>query len=802
MIANPILYSFAVANHPNLLTWACEFGEVGVVKKLLAAGVNPNIPAAGVYLGRSHRMEGYTSWRIKHWPHDERKTAALSVLDNIYRYDAPELSYPSYPRKVGEILEFQPNMHEPNMHENIVLYPKDHYGYYWFPLHGAAMAGSLEIVKLLVDAGAHLDAPSRGLSDCRGAKWLSPSQQTLWTPLHTALSFRNEATANLLLNLGASPNVEYTPPTVRQSTALHWAAVGGCLSTIRLLLGSESKNRGISVDVQDWEGFTPLMWALGTTKSTETMKCLLDYGANMEVRCIPNRYEGEATAILHACDNGWYRDVDFLMKAGAKVDYSDLSALERCLATLGGLPERRQETYRLVQLESNEEYKRRAIEYPHCQYIYRRPLFADVSMKGNFSGMLRVTQELIRRGANIHGSRNAGHSPLVRACAARLVPIVETLIAAGSPVDQEDARGMTPLLAAVVGLDGRFLQEPQLEATLKLYSRDYETIECLLRHRADPNKAIASGQTALVSACKLMAGKRRQLKIVQLLVQYGADIDLRSPCPQSAFSRFGDPQHICSPIRVAFLQDELDVCRYFLKQGVKPPPKDRELCHMLIYLVEEAKEFHGKGRGHDLSVDPMKCPARFCVALRLLLEIDREGWLARDPKCLWWSTRICHFPLTQRLLDSGAQDASWISKISGTCLHNLATTRYANTLACAQRLIDLGADVDAVDKYRQSALAVLLTCDWQARYPKDIGVKGFINLLEILLKNGATQRKEDVRHFQNLVHQRKGHRGDSSYLHLQEALSVHFAVENGKIVARDPEAILQQSTADEMDVSW
>ena len=60
----------------------------------------------------------------------------------------------------------------------------------WTPLHEAAEAGRTDIVQLLLDAGADVEA-----SDKYGR-----------TPLHTACEFGNTTTVQLLLEQGADPN--------------------------------------------------------------------------------------------------------------------------------------------------------------------------------------------------------------------------------------------------------------------------------------------------------------------------------------------------------------------------------------------------------------------------------------------------------------------------------------------------------------------------------------------------------------------------------------------------------------------
>ncbi|KAI1774501.1 ankyrin [Hypoxylon cercidicola] len=796
-IANPMLYSLAVAKYPYLLCWACAAGEVGVVEKLLEAGANPNLPAFSFW---DDRLEC-----LKPKSRDSSMKSTPNALRTVYNHALWNHEQSQEKTHWIRITTFDPS--------DLEAYFDEPDGCYWFPLHCAAMAGSNDIVKLLVDSGAHLDPPSRGLCSCSKAayEWEDTEE---WTPLHTALCSGNETTANRLLDLGASPNIEYPKHDTRPFTALHWAALGGYLSTIRLLLDGDY---GISVDVQNGEGSTPLMWALGTADSTRTMECLLEYGANIEARCkkgvdINNE---ETTAVLQACANGWFRDVAFLVSAGANIDYNDPSALDRCLVTFGGLADDAQTDYQSERSYEPEILCRRYEEHHKLGYLSRRIGHVDLSEDANFHGMLELTKDLIRRAANIRSFQGAKHSPLVRASAARLFPIADLLLASGSQVDHEDADGRFPLLAAIVGLDYTYTVAPHLQSYLKLYSEVYETVECLLKHGANPNKANAFGQTALMAVCCLSWKMPDPLEIMKLMVRYGADINLRSYVVREDFS--SNRLSISSPIGKAFQRKKFDLCHYFVEQGAEPPLEQGELFTMFRDLVWNTMEFPKPNamvadydldyddieineEVHDLSIDPLDCKAKFCVALRALLEMDRDGRLAKDSQCLFRSTLVCHFPLTQRFLDSGASDAS-LAMWADTCLHNLVSMGRTNTMSCAQRLIDIGADVNEVDFRGRSPLTLLLNFNSHPRHFGDAGVKEHIDLLRVLLNNGAAQTEVDIQKFQTFVQQPRSFGGDGYkywyWLDLQRELRAWFFVQNRKIIARD-----QPSYDEETIVEW
>ncbi|XXH05401.1 hypothetical protein Hte_011827 [Hypoxylon texense] len=412
--------------------------------------------------------------------------------------------------------------------------------------------------------------------------------------------------------------------------------------------------------------------------------------------------------------------------------------------------------------------------------------------------MIELIKCLIRRGANIRGSSNTKHSLLIRAAAARVFPVVDLLLSSGSQADQEDADGLFPLLAAIIGLRDGYGNA--LEARWKLYSKVYDTVECLLKHGANAGKVNACGQTALMALCCQLENMPDQLEIIKLLVSYGADINLQSKRPPIGDVPGYNP-HLyldVSPIQMAFTANMFDICHYFLRQGVESPCKDEELLLMLKYLVKTVHEFpnartpitgrYNSEKTHDLTIDPMECNDMFCASLRVLLEIDRDGWLAKNREALRLSTFIHHFPLTQRFLASGASDASFQTSGFGTCLHCLVSSRNATTMACAQRLIDIGADVDVVDYWGQSALTALLTLDCgpdrHGRVDADVGE--FVNLMMVLLNNGITQREGDIQHFKDLARKERCCGDEDAFcMRLQRELRAHFSLEDGKIVARN-----------------
>ncbi|HEX6050555.1 MAG TPA: ankyrin repeat domain-containing protein [Gemmatimonadaceae bacterium] len=144
-------------------------------------------------------------------------------------------------------------------------------------LHWAATHGDVDEARMLIYAGARVDALTRNGN---------------YTPLHLAARAGHVPAVRALLEGGANANAKTSSGG---ATPLHFAAAQGNTESIAVLL-----DRGAAVDAREgaWEQ-TPLMWA-GAYNRVNAIKALIGRGANIaavsKVEDIPARERADRAA--------------------------------------------------------------------------------------------------------------------------------------------------------------------------------------------------------------------------------------------------------------------------------------------------------------------------------------------------------------------------------------------------------------------------------------------------------------------------------------------------------------------------
>ena len=121
----------------------------------------------------------------------------LKLFENFDSYDPYELMIIPPNKKaemiVGEITKSKPNL---NLVSDLIVlganldWQDEKWG--WTPLHWAARAGKIEIVRMLIDAGANVNVQTNGGS----------------TPLHEAVRYGSVEIVRMLIDAGADVNLQ------------------------------------------------------------------------------------------------------------------------------------------------------------------------------------------------------------------------------------------------------------------------------------------------------------------------------------------------------------------------------------------------------------------------------------------------------------------------------------------------------------------------------------------------------------------------------------------------------------------
>jgi ankyrin repeat protein len=187
--------------------------------------------------------------------------------------------------------------------------PDDFQGYYPYFIHIAIRKQETSVVDALIAAGANLEVRLDG-----------------FPPLISAIIYGNIDIVYMLIEAGADVHAEDRSDFLGAgSTALWWAARRGDIEVISLLLA-----KGAKVDKRSIEGWTPLFAAAHYNKP-DAVRALLDAGADIDAKThpimtgawmtlTPSLYDEKSTPIFTAADQGHIDVVRLLIERGANVN--------------------------------------------------------------------------------------------------------------------------------------------------------------------------------------------------------------------------------------------------------------------------------------------------------------------------------------------------------------------------------------------------------------------------------------------------------------------------------------------------
>ncbi|NXU48435.1 ANK3 protein, partial [Turnix velox] len=386
------------------------------------------------------------------------------------------------------------------------------------PLHVASKRGNANMVKLLLDRGAKIDAKTRdGLTPLhcgarsgheqvvemlldRGAPILSKTKNGL-SPLHMATQGDHLNCVQLLIQ----HNVPVDDVTNDYLTALHVAAHCGHYKVAKVLLDKKANPNAKALN-----GFTPLHIACKKNR-IKVMELLLKHGASIQAVT-----ESGLTPIHVAAFMGHVNIVSQLMHHGASPNTTNVRG-ETALHMAARAGQTEVVRY-LVQNGAQVEAKAKDDQTP--LHISARLGKAD------------IVQQLLQQGASPNAATTSGYTPLHLSAREGHEDVASVLLDHGASLSIITKKGFTPLHVAAkygkIEVANLLLQKnasPDASGKSGLtplhvaaHYDNQKVALLLLDQGASPHASAKNGYTPLH-----IAAKKNQMDIATTLLEYGAD---------------------------------------------------------------------------------------------------------------------------------------------------------------------------------------------------------------------------------------------------------------------------------------
>ena len=380
-------------------------------------------------------------------------------------------------------------------------------------LHWATYQDDVELVTLLVRAGANVKAANRyGV-----------------TPLSLACTNGDGAMVEMLLKAGADPNAALPGG----ETPLMTAARTGAVASVKALVSS-----GANVDSkEERRGQTALMWAAAEGHA-DVVQALIDADADFATR-VPSGF----TPLLFAVREGRIDVLRVLLKAGANVNETIPADAGRRRGYGGRLPPAGASALLLAVTNGHFELAAQLLDAGanpnadlpgytvlHAITAVRKPGIGDNDPPPEGSGnmtSLELVKKLAAQGANLNARmtkkpslnntrlNEIGATPYLLAALTADAELMKTLVTLGANPLLPNADNSTPLMAAA-GLATRSPgEDPGTESEV------LEAVQVALDLGADVNAVDNNGETAMHAAAY-----KNLPKVVKFLAAKGASIDL------------------------------------------------------------------------------------------------------------------------------------------------------------------------------------------------------------------------------------------------------------------------------------
>ena len=349
-------------------------------------------------------------------------------------------------------------------------------------LHWAAMHGDADQTRMLVYAGARLEASTRNGN---------------YTPLHLAAQTGKTSVIKALVQAGADVNAV---TTAGGATPLHYAAANGNADAIVALL-----DKGAKVDAREsaWSE-TPLMWAAASNR-VNAVQVLLSRGADLKavskLEDMPAREKAERAALtLRARRVAALKSAEQGPPAPGAAPGRGGAGAAQPMAGRGGV--NAVDTRTAAASAPDTTGLRPRSSLPAADTTGggrgdRGPSYADlIGNKGGLSALLFAVRQgntetvnaLLKAGADVNQVSTGDHtSPLLMATINGHFDLAKVLLARGANPKLASDAGTTPLYATINVQWAAKSLYPQPTAQLRQQTTYLELMEALLKAGADPN---------------------------------------------------------------------------------------------------------------------------------------------------------------------------------------------------------------------------------------------------------------------------------------------------------------------------
>ena len=575
----------------------------------------------------------------------------------------------------------------------------------WSPLLLASSSGHLDIVKMLVQAGARVCITNNERRTC----------------LSLAAYFGHTETVRYLVGL---KDVDVNHAENKSCTVLHCAVQEGHRSVVQVLIDA-----GVDIEAKNDVGRSPLLFA-SSLGHLDIVKMLVEAGADV---CVTDN-EGDTCLMLatycghtetvrylvglkdvevnHAENNGWTAlhltvelklpgVVQVLIDAGADVEAQDTDGLSpllfasssghldivKMLVEAGAVCVTNNNDATCLMLASHSGHTETVrflagLKDVDVNQVHEKDGFTALHCAGQ-QGRGDVVEVLIDAGADIEAKNDVGRSPLLFASSSGHLDIVKMLVKAGAGVCVTDNEGDTCLIFAT-------------------YFGHTETVRYLVGLKdVDVNHADNNGFAPLFVAVQEGHGD-----VVQVLIAAGADIEAKNKVGRS-------------PLLLASSLGNLDIVKMLVEAGAGVCVTDNEgdTCLILAtycghtetvrYLVGLPDvDVNQQGMNHQTALHIAVHSAvdeghRDVMQVLIDAGADIEEKDENRASPLLFASRSGHLDIVKMLVEAGA-GVCVTNKNGLTCLILASARGHTETVRYLVGLKEL--DVNSADKSGHTAL--------------------------------------------------------------------------------------------------